>query len=591
MYYKIRTISDKIFLIASRYPLVLAFSLTSALTAATLIHHDGHELFSLIKFLLVSLLGISLSFGLQMASQRYGKELLLNSAGLLVLAAVYFSLPGRQEDFSEVYAFLLAPLFILSHLFVSFAPFLKNRDETRFWHYNKNLLINVVIAAVFTGVLTLGIVLALLAANNLFDLNFRDNIFGQSVVFTAILGSTFSFLLFCDKGLPELESKTEYPAVLKFFTQFILIPLLIIYLAILYLYAGKILVQKELPRGWVSYLILAYSIVGILATLLVHPLKNDTRKSWVRLFSRIFFYTLLPLLVLLFTAIFTRILEYGYTEARYYVLLLALWLTSITGYFLLFPRAHIRAIPVSLFTFGLFGLLFPYLNAFSVAERSQKNELQKLLVEKNMLENGKLDFERKMEYKSFAEVADKVAFLSDRNALDVLSGYLSVEEHKNLQSARARSPQDAKSAFQNFFKIVNYTEIAATNTLRLIHGPEAIATGDFRYVLPVLNAGETSWDVDGKKISYRYHSFTNKTELTIAVVENGTEKKYELTPYLEALGKKYGNKSGNVKANLSHEFSLAGFRFRVYFNAVHIYRSQKQTNIQPENGIILLKKE
>lgn len=160
--------------------------------------------------------------------------------------------------------------------------------------------------------------------------------------------------------------------MLKFFTQFVLIPLLIIYVVILYLYSIKILINWELPRGWVSYLVLVYSMVRILALLLVHPLRGDDAKSWVRIFGKMFYYTLIPLLVLLFVAIFTRLLEYGFTEARYYVVLLALWLTLVVGYFALKKNPGIKFIPISLFVFGIFSLLMPFANAFSVAKQSEK---------------------------------------------------------------------------------------------------------------------------------------------------------------------------------------------------------------------------
>ena len=75
----------------------------------------------------------------------------------------------------------------------------------------------------------------------------------------------------------------------QFFTQFILIPLLIIYVVILYFYCAKIVINWQLPRGWVSYLVLAYSIVGIFALLLVHPLKELKLKSWIVIFSKLFY--------------------------------------------------------------------------------------------------------------------------------------------------------------------------------------------------------------------------------------------------------------------------------------------------------------
>ncbi|WP_449398242.1 DUF4153 domain-containing protein [Chryseobacterium wanjuense] len=292
-------------------------------------------------------------------------------------------------------AILLLLQCFLTHLFVSFIPFLEQNVELKFWQYNKNLFVNIFLTAVFTGVLTGGVELAILAVDKLFDFNFDDRLYTDTLYVLLIFGSCFIFLLFNDKGLNNLEKDGDYPIVLKFFTQFILIPLLLIYVIILYFYSIKILINWQLPRGWVSYLILAYCIVGVLALLLVHPLKNENTKSWVKIFSKAFYYTIIPLIILLFVAIFTRILEYGYTEPRYFVLLLALWLLSIVTYFIFVKKGTIKFIPISLFAFGVFALIFPYLNAFSVSKRSQKAELLKILDEKQLLSNGKIDFKRK----------------------------------------------------------------------------------------------------------------------------------------------------------------------------------------------------
>ncbi|MBK9634277.1 MAG: DUF4153 domain-containing protein [Bacteroidetes bacterium] len=54
------------------------------------------------------------------------------------------------------------------------------------------------------------------------------------------------------------KPETPYPKDYEFFAQFILMPLVIIYLVILYLYGGKIIFQGHLPIGWVSNLILTF---------------------------------------------------------------------------------------------------------------------------------------------------------------------------------------------------------------------------------------------------------------------------------------------------------------------------------------------
>src|SRR5690606_1922113 len=281
--------------------------------------------------------------------------------GLIFLFGFYFILPANEDDFTEVYAFLLIPVYILSHLLVAFVAFIRKKDsEKNFWQFNKNLFVNFFLTLVFTGVLCGGVELAILAVDQLFNMDFDYKVYAIAYYFLAIFGSTFIFLLFNETGLLFLEKEGDYPVVLKFFTQYVLIPLLFIYVIILYFYSAKILINWELPRGWISYLIIAYSVIGIFALLLVFPLKEDGKKSWVKGFSRAFYYTLAPLIMLLFTAVFTRILEYGYTEPRYYVLLIAVWLTIVVIYYIIFKNGSIRFIPVSLFTLGLFSLVLPY---------------------------------------------------------------------------------------------------------------------------------------------------------------------------------------------------------------------------------------
>src|SRR5690606_9660628 len=287
------------------------------------------------------------------------------------------------------------------------------------------------------------------------------------------------FLLFNETGLDFLEKEGKYPVVLKFFTQYVLIPLLCIYVVILYFYSGKILINWELPRGWVSYLILAYSIVGILALLLVHPLKENTDKSWIRIFSKVFYFTLIPLIVLLFVAIFTRVLEYGYTEPRYYVLLLSIWLSAVVLYFIFRKSPSIKFIPISLFCFGTFALIFPYLNAFSVAKRSQKNQLEKILTQNNLLKNGKIDFTKEVQDTVATENADKFVFLNDRFQEDYLNSLLDEKEQEEFKDGYYWS-------LSQKFTNRKYSENSSSNTqtsLNLVSKGGVYSLGQYKYMI------------------------------------------------------------------------------------------------------------
>lgn len=553
MFKKIKEVFGKTGDVIRQYPVVLLMAFLGAVAFmcfAEFNYNSNSNYFVFLKFGLVACLGISIMFALKMLSQRSGRQILFEILGVIFLVFFYFLLPEREQDFTEKYAFLLIPTFILSHLLVSFFPFLGRNREMQFWQYNKNLFINIVLTAIFTGVLTGGVELAVLAVDRLFEFKFNERLYVEIFYLMAIFGSSLIFLLFNSEGLKNLEKDETYPVILKFFTQYILIPLLIIYAVILYFYAIKILVKWQLPRGWVSYLVLAYSIVGILALLLVHPLKNKNSMSWVRLFSQIFYFSLTPLLVLLFTAIFTRILEYGYTEPRYFVLLLAGWISTVVLYFIFAKNSTIKFVPISLFIFGLFALTFPYLNTFSVAKRSQKSELQKILAANNLLKAGKIDFSKKISDTLANEVSDKLEFLALRDEENLVMSLLP-EKVKSVIATNLKKGNiyQVRSELRSSFKNVQYSNFGKNKDL----------------INPIitLTSRETSLDISGythlfKAENYRKNTFKfNNNTLIVnlparvhtsafSITFNG--QKTDLTPDFKKLFENYPT-NGEIKVD------------------------------------------
>lgn len=568
-----------------RYPLVLLMSLAMALTVLYVIETEvkKEDGFICLKLGIVFSLGISLLFALKMVSQRMKKGFLWEIAGLVFLVGFYFILPQNEDDFNEVYAFLIVPTFILSHLLVAFVAFLnKEYSEKNFWQYNKSLFINIFLTAVFIHVLSGGIALAVLAVENLFNFDFDEKIYPEIILFFSIFGSTVIFLLFNENGLEYLEKEGTYPVVLKFFTQFILIPLLLIYVVILYFYSGKILINWQLPRGWVSYLVLAYSLVGILALLLVHPLKNDTAKSWVKIFGKVFYFTLIPLIILLFVAIFTRVLQYGYTEARYFVLLIALWLTAVVLYFVFNKKATIKFIPISLFLFGLFALAFPYFNTFSVAKRSQKNELEKILTENHLVVNGKIDFNKKVADTVADEIYNKFKFLDKRFEKEYLEHFLDREA-------------SAKYANQNYWQMDLFKNRIATQKepanqyISLNSQKEVfdIKKYDNAIILSSYNSEkELKVNQDKLVIKKTFDSFT---------LQLNNDQAIDLNPQLEKLFKNHKNnpeESTFTVDSLFIETDLKPYAVKIIFNTIN--RSQYKTSSIDytfDNAILLIRKK
>ena len=122
-----------------------------------------------------------------------------------------------------------------------------------------------------------------------------------------------------EENLDELEASTTYPKGLKIFTQYVLLPLVSLYLVILYSYEIKIYFTSHWPEGWGTYLVLCFSVSGILSLLLIWPLRNEEGQHWIKNFTRFFYFALFPLILLLALAIYKRILQYGITEYSYFI--------------------------------------------------------------------------------------------------------------------------------------------------------------------------------------------------------------------------------------------------------------------------------
>jgi len=331
--------------------------------------------------------------------------------GSLVVAFV-FSFRDRMID-TEFQQFFV--LNIALHLLVSFAGFLpKKYNQEEFWEFNKQLFLRILTSGLYSFVLYCGLALAILAVEKLFKFDFYDNIY---LYIFFVIGGIFNTIFFLN-GVPEIDNhevplQLNYPKGLKNFTQYVLLPLISLYLVILICYEAKILITLSLPVGWVSYLVLAFAITGILSFLLVHPIANESGNLWMRTFSRWFYFLLIPLLVLLFWAILYRINIYGFTHERYYVLLLSVWLAVVVAYFLIQKHPKIKFIPVSMCIAGLFSIAGPQ-SANSVSKYSQLSRFESYLQKDK---KTKLTFEEEQELSSI------VYFLERNYGFEVMIPY------------------------------------------------------------------------------------------------------------------------------------------------------------------------
>ena len=374
---------------------------------------------------------------LQIAVVTYSERKLLSGslkislqiAGVLLAVLFYYSLPLKSMEISNL-RFLL---FVSGlHLLIAFIPFTSVKEMNGFWQYNKMLFIRILAGALYTSVLYIGLALALLAVDKLFLLNVNYKLYGDLWFVLAGIFNTVFFLA----GLPEdyasLDYQEDYPKGLKVFTQYVLFPIITIYLLILYAYTFKILFTLHWPVGWVSYLVLGFSVAGILSILLIHPIRNELSNKWILTFSKFFYFAIFPLLILLFFAIEKRVSDYGITELRYFVLVLALWLFFIATYFTVSKQKSIKVIPQSL-CFLAFLCSFGPWGAFSVSLRSQQYHFEKLMERNKLLVNKKvIKATNKIPLKDRQQISSIVSYLLETHGTKSLQSYF----YQNIDSLK-----------------------------------------------------------------------------------------------------------------------------------------------------------
>lgn len=143
--------------------------------------------------------------------------------------------------------------------------------------------------------------------------------YSSSFAFAGIM--PLLFLLF-NQGKEEEGSADKLFNVLL---NYVLSPALLIYAVILYLYFIKVAVLWSLPKGAIAYIVVSF----ISATFILKGCQPFLKKRYYDWFYRYSSWAALPALIMYWVGTFYRINQYGYTEARVYLVAVGVVLTGV----------------------------------------------------------------------------------------------------------------------------------------------------------------------------------------------------------------------------------------------------------------------
>lgn len=338
-------------------------------------------------------------------------------AAVMLLGLYWWTLPNDPDGNGSLWITRHIFLCLGSFVALAWAPFWKqNVDNRILWLWCSQLIGNLVVTLFFAGVLFGGTAAALWSIDALFGLDIDGELYGDLWVIVAALFSPLFFLSQFDRAPTKLKVPKNVSAFMGIFTKYIMTPLATGYLVILYAYTAKILITWEWPKNVLGWLVIAFLGVAIFAYFLWTPLL---KASWDK-YRRIFWLLLIPQIFLLFIAIGWRIAAYSWTENRYFVVVLGLWLLGTTIYFLVRKEAKFKWIFVALTVVILLSQIGP-LSGYGIGKTSQTARLYTLLEEATIFKNGAIEpAEIEVRPALENEIASILDYLNDRHGEDTL---------------------------------------------------------------------------------------------------------------------------------------------------------------------------
>ena len=333
----------------------------------------------------------------------------------LVISIIFYVEYLRTNDYYNIYYFTLIPISIILFLLI---PILKKENKEK---YLQSVFSSFIITGIFAAVLWGGIEIILITVNYLF-FNFydKDSLFLRlSMYFFWFIAEVFGeslFLSLLKKTDDNLENY-EFPFIFNLLIKFVIIPLIIIYTGVLYIYMAKVLISMHLPKGLISHLVLWYTAFSVIVMILITPFTQ--KDKFFENFKKYFPYFSIPLIFASLFAVFQRTYQYGITENRYYVLISIFWLLFCM--ILYIKKMNITGIFISLIVCLVIAVYSPF-SAKNVSNFSQSQRLKRMLVKYGALKDGKISkITQKLTDREGSQIHTIIQYISDNSTIAKLN--------------------------------------------------------------------------------------------------------------------------------------------------------------------------
>lgn len=402
-----------------RFPLTIFFTIMATILSIIKIRLDsGNLIFDRLIYIsvLAILLFTAISLFIEKRLEKLLTKIIFNIIGIIIISLYFYIFLKNLNSVEYTRYFLVSASLLFSILYIGF---IRMKEENNFEIFSVKLFLRFFVTILFSAIIFGGLSSALLTIDFLLNINFTEKAY---ITLFILISGLFTVPYFLG-GVPESNSSYEefdYPKVLRILIIYILLPLVAIYLIILYLYIFKILFTFKLPVGNVSLPIISYSILGIISLFLISPILRKEENKWVDFFSKTFYYALLPVIIMLFISIGKRILDYGVTEDRYFILIIAIWLIGIALYYIISKKKNKIVIPLTVSIISLVSVFGPW-DCFNISKISQYKRIVDILNKNNLLMNNTLiNAKSEISKDNYDQISSIIKYFENTHGLKIL---------------------------------------------------------------------------------------------------------------------------------------------------------------------------
>ena len=367
----------------------------------------------------------------------------------LVLSIIFYVDYLQTNDYNNFKFWALIPISIILFVLI---PILNKENKEK---YLQSEFSDFIITYIFAAVLFVGIAIVLTTISYLFFSSNNDFFFRLTTYSFWFIAEVFGaslFLSLLKKPDDDLENY-KFPSIFNLLIKFVIIPLIVIYTGVLYIYMAKVVISMQLPKGLISHLVLWYTAFSVIIMILITPFTQ--KDKFLGNFKKYFPYFSIPLIFASLFALFQRIYQYGITEKRYYVLILIFWLLFCVILFI--RKMNITGIFISLIACVVIAVYTPF-SAKSVSNFSQKERLKRMLVKYGALKDGKISkITQKLTNRQGSQIHTTIQYISSNSNIQKLNFKNEKGEvYSTLEDLE--KALDVKEAWKDYYIVRNEDE-------------------------------------------------------------------------------------------------------------------------------------